>query len=144
MTDRNRVVGYVDEERKQEIERAADDADQSVSQWVGDAAREKLEREQLDNLIDQYRIEQRLLEMVDRAADRASDRIVEDLAEHLNAVDGDRDDLDQEGERDDYDNWGEEQSTTEQPTEQIPTETTPTDSETTWLGMLTSWFRRGD
>jgi len=105
MTDKARIVGYVDDERKQDIERLAQDADLSVSAWVAEAAREKLEREKFEELTDRYRIEQRLLELVDTAADRVADEIsaevhqaVRDEIEGNSPGDTDTDDR--------YSDWG--------------------------------------
>jgi hypothetical protein len=54
-----------------------------VSSFVSEAVREKLEREQLERLSDQYSIEQRLLRMVQEATDRVVDETAEAVTSEL-------------------------------------------------------------
>lgn len=104
MTDKARIVGYIDEDHKQDIERLAEDTDRSVSAWVAEAAREKLEREKFEDLTDRYRIEQRLLELVDTAADRAADDITAEVRQAVRDELGGNSPADTD---DQYSDWGE-------------------------------------
>lgn len=83
MSDRERIVGYVDGEVKQDVESLIDNTDQSMSAFVAEAVREKIQREQLERLSDQYDIEQRLLRMVQDATDRVVDETAEAVTAEL-------------------------------------------------------------
>ena len=52
-----------------------------MSQWMGEAASEKIEREGIEGSGARYQIERRLLSLVDEAADRAADRIVDQVTD---------------------------------------------------------------
>lgn len=106
MTEKERIVGYVDEAQKQDIEWLAEDADCSVSAWVAEAAQEKLEREKFEELANRYRIEQRLLELVDTAADRAADDLTAEVRQAVRDELGGNSPVDTDTE-DDYSEWGE-------------------------------------
>lgn len=79
MTDKHQIAAYVSDEQYQSIKAAADANDQSVSRWLTDAAQQRLDRDGTQSAAQRYRVEERLLELVDQAADRAADRIVENL-----------------------------------------------------------------
>lgn len=83
MSDKERIVGYVDEEIKQDVEALISTSDQSVSSFVAEAVREKIQREQLERLADQYDIEQRMLRMVQDATDRVVDETAETVTAEL-------------------------------------------------------------
>lgn len=78
-----RVAFYTSEETKEDIERAAERAGESVSEWVGKACKQRLEREALEGMTDQYRVEQRLLSLVEESADRVADEIADEVAEEV-------------------------------------------------------------
>lgn len=105
MSDKARIVGYVDEGQKQDIERLAEDADLSVSAWVAEAAREKIEREKFEELANRYRIEQRLLELVDTAADRAVDEITAEVRQAVRDELGENSRADTDSD-DEFSGWG--------------------------------------
>lgn len=80
---RERIPVYVDADRAADIEAAADRADMSKSGWMAEAAEEKLHREQLEELADQYDLEQRLLRLVRDSADRVSEELRGEIREVL-------------------------------------------------------------
>lgn len=77
MVERKQVTGYVSEATHRSLQAKADAAGISVSEYVGEAIEEKIERDGLESAADRYGIEERMLRLVDDAADRAADRIVE-------------------------------------------------------------------
>lgn len=79
MGQRTQVSGYVDEDEKQSFAAHAEAADMSLSKWVVEACREKVERQGMADQAQRYRIEQRLMTLVDDAADRAADQITEEV-----------------------------------------------------------------
>jgi len=83
MSDKERIVGYVDADIKQDVEALVDNTDQSVSSFVAEAVREKIQREQLERLADQYDIEQRMLRMVQDATDRVVDETADAVTAEL-------------------------------------------------------------
>jgi hypothetical protein len=87
MTERKQVSGYVSEEEHTTIKAKANAEDRSMSVWVAEACREKIEREGLEEAGQRYRIEQHLLGLVDDAADQAADRIVERVTAELDTED---------------------------------------------------------
>lgn len=114
MSGDNRVVAYPDEDLKDDIEAAADRQNQSNSAWLVEAAREKIERDTIEHLTDQYRIEQRLLSMVEDAGvtivddvgDRLEAAVREAIREELAAVDAGAEDQSDAGDQDDGDDSG--------------------------------------
>jgi len=83
MTGKKQVSGYVSEEEHTTITAKANAEDRSISTWIAEACREKIEREGLEEAGQRYRIEQQLLGLVDDAADQAADRIVERVTTKL-------------------------------------------------------------
>ena len=77
MVDRKQVTGYVSEATHRSLQAKADAEGLSMSEYVGEAIEEKIERDGLESAADRYGIEERMLRLVDDAADRAADRIVE-------------------------------------------------------------------
>jgi len=104
---RKQVSGYVDEDAKSSYKALAEAADMSLSEWVVEACEEKAERESFGDQATRFKVERRLLSLVDEAADRAADRIVDrvlsKLAEQIEGLDQ------SEGstESDPYSDWGE-------------------------------------
>jgi hypothetical protein len=86
MSDKRRISGYVSEAEHTTIKAKADAADCSISEWVVEACREKIEREDTEAIAREYRIEERLLQSIDAAADRASDQIVEQVLSELDGT----------------------------------------------------------
>ena len=104
MVDRKQVTGYVSEATHRSLQAKADAEGISMSEYVGEAIEEKIERDGLESAADRYGIEERMLRLVDDAADRAADRIVERVVAAAEAEENNS------GENDDdrmYD-WGEE------------------------------------
>ena len=104
MVDRKQVTGYVSEATHRSLQAKADAEGLSMSEYVGEAIEEKIERDGLESAADRYGIEERMLRLVDDAADRAADRIVERVVAAAEAEGNDS------GESDDgrmYD-WGNE------------------------------------
>lgn len=87
MGDKERIIGYVDEGLKEDVETVADDRGESVSAVVAEALRDYVRREQMERLNDQYSIEQRMLAMIDdatrRVADETAETVVDELAERI-------------------------------------------------------------
>ena len=79
MGNKTQIVGYVTDEEYRTVAAKAESEDRSISEWVVEAAHEKIEREGLESRGQQYQIEQRLMRLVDDAADRAADRIVDEI-----------------------------------------------------------------
>lgn len=79
MGESKQVSGYVSEDMARSISARAEVEGVSVSEFVATACREKLERDGLESAATQFRVEQRLMELVDDAADRAADRMVEQI-----------------------------------------------------------------
>ena len=79
MGNRKQIVGYVTDEEYRTIAAKAESEDRSISEWIVEAAHEKIEREGLETRGQQYRIEQRLMQMVEDAADRAAEQIVDEI-----------------------------------------------------------------
>ena len=77
MGESEQVAGYVDSELARSIKARAEVEDMSVSEFVATACKEKLERDGLEDAATRYRVEERMMTLVDEAADRAADRIVE-------------------------------------------------------------------
>ncbi|MFB6253061.1 MAG: hypothetical protein ABEI06_00460 [Halobacteriaceae archaeon] len=84
---RKQISGYVDAEEKETFKAHANAADMSISEWVVEACREKVERQGLADQAQRYRIEQRLLTLVDDAAERAADQITDEILETLETDD---------------------------------------------------------
>lgn len=104
MVDRKQVTGYVSEATHRSLQAKADAEGLSMSEYVGEAIEEKIERDGLESAADRYGIEERMLRLVDDAADRAADRIVERVVAAAEAEEN------ESGESDDdrmYD-WGNE------------------------------------
>ena len=104
MVERKQVTGYVSEATPRSLQAKADAEGISMSEYVGEAIEEKIERDGLESAADRYGIEERMLRLVDDAADRAADRIVERVVAAAEAEENDS------GESDDgrmYD-WGNE------------------------------------
>jgi uncharacterized membrane protein YebE (DUF533 family) len=80
---REQISGYVDEEEKQTFKAHAEAADMSLSEWVVQACREKVQEDGLVDEAQRYEIEDRLLKLVDEAADRAADQIVDEVLDDL-------------------------------------------------------------
>ena len=80
MVNNKQVTGYVSESTYRSLSAKADAKGMSVSEFVGEAIEEKIERDGLESAADRYRIEERMVRLVDDAADRAADRIVERIA----------------------------------------------------------------
>ena len=77
MGESEQVAGYVDAELARSIKARAEVEEMTVSEFVAAACREKLERDGLEDAATRYRVEERMMTLVDEAADRAADRIVE-------------------------------------------------------------------
>ena len=106
MVDRKQVTGYVSEATHRSLSAKADAAGMSVSEFVGEAIEEKIERDGLESAADRYGIEERMLRLVDDAADRAADRIVERVAAAADAEGNSSGEADNgDGESEMYD-WG--------------------------------------
>jgi hypothetical protein len=104
MVDRKQVTGYVSEATHRSLQAKSDAEGISMSEYVGEAIEEKIERDGLESAADRYGIEERMLRLVDDAADRAADRIVERVVAAAEAEEN------ESGESDDggmYD-WGNE------------------------------------
>lgn len=97
MVGNKQVTGYVSESTHRSISAKAEAEGMSVSEFVGEAIEEKIERDGLESAADRYRIEERMLRLVDDAADQAADRIVERVAAAAESTDDD----------DDMYDWGE-------------------------------------
>lgn len=99
---RKQITGYVSESTHRSLTAKAQASDLSVSEFVGTAVEEKLEREGIESRADRYQIEERVLRLVDDAADRAAERIVEQVrADLLDAEDG------TDGTSGEFSDWGE-------------------------------------
>lgn len=97
MTEKSRLVGYVGEQTARSAKAKADAADMSQSEWVAAAVEEKIEREGMQSAGENFRVEERLLDLVDQASERAAAKIVEEVRDEI-GDDGDGDevsDLDQ-------------------------------------------------
>lgn len=81
MVGNKQVTGYVSESTHRSLSAKAEAEGMSVSEYVGEAIEEKIERDGLESAADRYQIEERMLRLVDDAADRAADRIAERVAE---------------------------------------------------------------
>jgi hypothetical protein len=79
MTDKKRISGYVPAPEYETIKNRADGNDQSLSEFTTEAIREKIDREDTAELAQQYRIEERLLGLVDDAAAEAADQAAEEI-----------------------------------------------------------------
>jgi len=105
---RKQVSGYVDEDAKDSYKALAESADMSLSEWVAEACEEKAERESFGDQATRFKVERRLLSLVDESADRAADRIVNrvvtELAEQVDALDQ----SDNSADSDPYGDWGNE------------------------------------
>jgi hypothetical protein len=104
MVDRKQVTGYVSEATHRSLQAKADAEGLSMSEYVGEAIEEKIERDGLESAADRYGIEERMLRLVDDAADRAADRIVERVVAAAEAEENNSEETD-DGRM--YD-WGEE------------------------------------
>jgi hypothetical protein len=104
MVDRKQVTGYVSEATHRSLQAKADAEGLSMSEYVGEAIEEKIERDGLESAADRYGIEERMLRLVDDAADRAADRIVERVVAAAEAEENNSEESD-DGRM--YD-WGEE------------------------------------
>ena len=71
------LICHVDEETARTVRAKAEREDVSISQWVGEAVTQRIEREGMMSEGQRYRVEERLLDLVDDAADQAADRIVD-------------------------------------------------------------------
>jgi len=85
MAEKERVVGYVRNSVYQTIADRAEANEQSVSEFVAEACREKIERDSVESASQLYRFEERLLESIDNASERAADRIATHVLEELQA-----------------------------------------------------------
>jgi hypothetical protein len=103
MVDNKQVTGYVSESTHRSLSAKADAEGMSVSEYVGEAIEEKIERDGLESAADRYQIEERMLRLVDDAADRAADRVADRIVERVAAA-ADTADDDEEG----MYNWGNE------------------------------------
>ncbi|HET7323527.1 MAG TPA: hypothetical protein VFJ06_04275 [Halococcus sp.] len=106
MVGNKQVTGYVSESTHRSLSAKAEAEGMSVSEYVGQAIEEKIERDGLESAADRYRIEERMLRLVDDAADRAADRVADQIVERVAAA---ADGADSTDEEDDgmYD-WGNE------------------------------------
>ncbi|EMA55685.1 hypothetical protein [Halococcus salifodinae] len=104
MVERKQVTGYVSEATHRSLQAKADAEGLSVSEYVGEAIEEKIERDGLESAADRYGIEERMLRLVDDAADRAADRIVERVAAAADAETENSEDTEDGGMYD----WGDE------------------------------------
>lgn len=93
----DQIMLYVTNNEKRTIHAKAQAADLSMSEWVREATEEKIEREGMEATSERYRIEERILDLIDESADRAAEKIVEELRNN--------DDLDREDNP--YADWGE-------------------------------------
>lgn len=75
-----KVEFYVTPDRKQEIERAADEADMTVSSWCASRIDQVLHSDALEAKSQEYRAEQRIEELIARATDEI-EAAAEDLRE---------------------------------------------------------------
>lgn len=89
MPDKKRISGYIPPSEHETVKRRAETNDQSVSEYVVEAVREKVDRDSLGSAAQQYRIEERLMnhitDMTTEAADQAADRITDQILETLEA-----------------------------------------------------------
>lgn len=83
MSKDERLVGYVSSETKASVEQLAARKDQSVSEFVAEAVDEKVEKEKLGTLSEEYSVEMKLLRMIDSATDRAVDEMSDEVADRL-------------------------------------------------------------
>jgi hypothetical protein len=79
MPDKKRIAGYVSPSEHERVKQRADADDLSMSEFVTEAVREKIDREDTAELAQQYRIEERLLGLVDDAADEAADQAADQI-----------------------------------------------------------------
>ena len=73
------LICHVDEETARTVRAKAERDEVSISQWVGEAVDQRIEREGMMSEGQRYRVEERLLDLVDEAADRAADQIVDQV-----------------------------------------------------------------
>jgi hypothetical protein len=59
------IKTYVTEQTKREVDHAADDSDQSISEWVGNAIKEKLDRRAEKSVSSETRVVNRLERVID-------------------------------------------------------------------------------
>lgn len=93
----DQIMLYLSNSEKRTIHAKAQAADLSMSEWVREATEEKIEREGMESATERYRIEERILDLLDESADRAAEKIVEELRKN--------DDLDRKDNP--YADWGE-------------------------------------
>jgi metal-responsive CopG/Arc/MetJ family transcriptional regulator len=74
---------YLPEELRKRIDSHVDNEGLSRNEWIETALREQLQEQQLDRASDRYRVEQKLLRMVEISADRAAEKIVNEIADEL-------------------------------------------------------------
>lgn len=92
MVERDQQVAtYVSKSQHNTISAKAQAQDMSISEWLREAANEKIEREGMESASDRYRIEERLLDLIDDAADRAAQQIVDEIRDEV--TDQDHSDL---------------------------------------------------
>lgn len=101
MTERERLVGYVPGETALEVEKIAEQNDQSVSEYVAEAVSEKVQQDKLGSLAEEYSVEMKLLRLVDSATDRVADETAESVADSVIAELNDRGLLDTDNASDD-------------------------------------------
>jgi hypothetical protein len=80
--DKKQIAGYVPEELFREIDHAAEKSGMNRSDWLREAAREKLEREKFGEFI-QFELGRRIEEKLDESADELAVQIANDLSEKL-------------------------------------------------------------
>lgn len=97
MSNKKQTTVYLPEELRSRIDSHVEQEGMSRNEWIETALREQLQEQQLDQASDRYRVEQKLLRMVELSADQAAERIVDELKDELDH-DHDRD----ESTADDY------------------------------------------
>jgi hypothetical protein len=80
MSKNERLVGYVNSETKTSVEQLAEQKGQSVSEYVAEAVGEKVERDKLGSISEEYSVEMKLLRMVQGASEKMVDEVSEEVA----------------------------------------------------------------
>lgn len=98
MTKRdNHFQTYLADAQARTVRAQATAADQSLAEYVREAIEEKIERDGIEAKSERYRVEERILDLVDESAERAADKIVEELKQNDELSDEDNP----------YADWGE-------------------------------------
>lgn len=101
MTKSNRIQVYVDDDEQSRIETAAENAGVSVSDYVRQAALDRIEHDAVEGLASEYKVEQRILGIIKQATDEIDATVEEAARQGVEAALQGEPDAD-----DDYANWG--------------------------------------